>query len=113
MSCPTSADDCLDIDLGRVAVGSTYRIQLTFLKDGDAWVGIDSVEFRLVDPEGNASAALTGVLVTPDAGVWYYDVTTTDIDEAGDWLVRVTVTDGAVVSGYPGTITLTAKDVTS
>lgn len=108
MSCPTcdaSCDD--DIDLGTFATGSVDRIRITIKKDGVAWTGIDSVTLRLRDPDGNESD-LAMTLETPDAGVWYYDTLTTDIDESGDWTAGLKVVDGAITKWYPGEIALTA-----
>jgi hypothetical protein len=109
MACtPVTCSGC-EVDLGTFAAESTDRIRLTITKDDVAWTGIDSVVFRFTPPSGTEFDR-DGVNETPDEGVWYYDTTTTDLTEAGDWSLSVQATDGSVVKWYPHNILFTVTD---
>lgn len=98
-----------EIDLGVFHLRNVERIKLTLQKDGVAWTGIDSATLILEAPDRTTQKERTMVLVTPDAGVWYYDTVgdpddatvTADLDQAGTWTATVYVVDGTVKKKYP------------
>lgn len=98
-----------EIDLGVLSVRSVERLRFPLTKDGEPWVGVDSATIVLKDPDGvQTTHAMSNE--TPDAGVWYYDLTITDVTTAGRWEANVRVTDGAVVKRYPYEIAFQAND---
>lgn len=99
-----------EIDLGQINVASVRRMKVTIKKDGVAWTGIDSVDLVFEDPDRETQFTRTMLLETPDAGVWYYDLTTTDILDTGRWTINVRVTDGAIVTRYAYEIGFDAMD---
>lgn len=104
--CDTSSRT--DIDLGVVNIESTVRIELQMQRNGENWIGIDTADLVLISPSGIVSDVKEMVLETPDDGVWYYDLLTTDVTETGRWRVSVTNTDDTVVITYPYELTFEA-----
>lgn len=100
-----------DISLGEFNIASTERLRCTIKKNGSAWTGIDNVEFIFEKPDQATQFTRNAVLETPDAGVWYYDLTTTDIVTAGYWRLTVKVTDGAIILRYPYSIDFHVTDL--
>ncbi len=102
--------DTKDIFLGEFNIGSVDRLRFTLEKDGDPWTGIDSVAIVFESPDRSTKITRAAILEDDDAGIWYYDTTTVEIDEVGDWTVSVRVTDGAVVKRYPYEISMHVND---
>jgi hypothetical protein len=84
------------------------RIELTLTKDGVAWDNIDSVALTFQKPD--RATEFTRAMTLDSGNVWYYDTAVTDLDEAGYWTARVTITDGAIVKTYPYEIALIVVD---
>jgi hypothetical protein len=99
-----------DTHLGEFGLGSVDRLRFPLTKDGVAWTAIDSVELVFEKPDRATQFSRAMTLETPDAGVWYYDTTTTDLDTVGFWTLNLRVTDGAVVKRFPGEISLEVRD---
>jgi hypothetical protein len=95
-----------DINLGDTRLGCTDRIRLTIKKDGVAWTGIDSVVLTFTKPSGDT---FQRNMVLESANIWYYDTTTTEIDEIGTWVIDAKATDAAVVKRYEHEIGLNVK----
>lgn len=94
-SCDSSCE--CEVDLGRIRIGTTKRILLRFKKDGVDWTGIDSVSLRFEKPDRETTFDRSMTVYDDSLGQWYYDTTTSDLDEAGFWTLDPTVTDGSVV----------------
>lgn len=90
-----------DVFLGELNVGSTDRMQFSFLKDGEAWAGIDSVTLVFEKPDRATQFSRSMVLGDDATGTWYYDTTVDEIDAVGYWTLRPTVVDGPIVKRYP------------
>lgn len=99
-----------DIDLGQFGIGSTKRLRATIKKNGTAWVGLDSVQFIFEKPDRSTQFTRNAVLEEPDAGVWYYDLTTTDVLVSGYWTLNVIVVDGGTTLRYPYSIDFYVSD---
>lgn len=100
-----------DIDLGVFNVNSVDRIRLAITKDGVAWTGIDTVKLVFEDPDGNEGDPVDATLEAPDAGVWYYDTTTSGpLDATGRWRLGVKITDATIVKWYPFEISFQVND---
>jgi hypothetical protein len=96
-----------EIDLGLFCVGNTDRIQFTLNKDSVGWAPIDSVVVTFERPDATLFAR---DMVNLSGEVWYYDTTTSDLDQRGVWRAAVVVTQGNVVKKYPYEIILTVTD---
>jgi len=89
--------------MSKIYVGQTaLRIQLT--------TGVDvtsaACQIKHLKPDGSL-ATWSGIILDVDRGVFYYDIQdTTDLDQAGDWILwaHVTFPDGSVAPGEPNSI---------
>lgn len=93
-----------EVLLNPINIASVERLAFPIVKNGEAWVGIDSVTFRFEAPDRSTTFDRSATLESPDAGVWYYDTTVTDFpdtDSLGMWTLGVYVTDGGIVKRYP------------
>jgi uncharacterized protein YfaS (alpha-2-macroglobulin family) len=99
-----------DINLGEFHVASTERLRATIKKNGVPWVGLDSVEFIFEKPDQATQFTRNAVLENDASGIWYYDLTTTDIVTTGYWRLTVKVTDGGTVLRYPYSIDFHVND---
>lgn len=99
-----------DINLGEFHIASTARLRVTIKKNGVAWAGIDSVQFIFEQPRDGTQFTRNAVLENDASGIWYYDLTTSDILTEGYWRLTVTVTDGGTVLTYPYTIDFHVSD---
>lgn len=100
-----------EINLGPININSVETLRFPLYKDGEPWIGIDSVEavFEAPDRETQFTRALEKE--TPDAGVWLYTTDNVgDVDTGGWWTVALTVTDGTIVKTYPYEIGFEAVD---
>lgn len=99
-----------DVFLGVFSIASTYRLRFAITKDGVAWGGIDSVAVVFEDPADGTQTTRSATAEDVDAGIWFYDVTTTDLPTAGSWRVGVRVTDGTTYDRYPYKIVMLVTD---
>src|SRR5262245_22708921 len=90
-----------------LVVGGTYRLSpggenpagtLTALrKDGATWdLTGATVTLQLKDPSGNVTGPFTATVSSPSGGIAFYDLLTTDLDEAGVWYVKWKVVQGSL-----------------
>lgn len=95
------------LSLGTMHVLSNEQLDLTILKDGEEWAGIDSVTLVFQRPAGTQ---FTRDADPVSGSLWRYTVTADDVDARGRWGVGVRVVDGSVSDRYPRRITLLATD---
>lgn len=92
----------LDINLGEFNTGSVDRIRATITKDGAVWnLSSGTVTLTFEKPDRATQFSRSMVAENAAGGIFYYDTTTTEIDETGWWTVTMTVVDGAVTKIYP------------
>lgn len=88
--------------MAKIYVNQTaLRIQLTT----DVNVNDAAVKIKFFKPDGTPGEFVASIL-NPIKGIIYYDVTTNDIDQAGDWIfwAHITFNDNTFAAGTPTTI---------
>lgn len=96
-----------EIDLGKFALASVRRLRFTIKKDGAAWTSMSAVTLTFEKPDRSTTFDRSATLES--GNVWYYDLTTSDIDTLGYWTIGVMVTDGSTIK-YPYEIGFLAAD---
>ena len=93
------------IDLGTIAVGSTYRLEFPITKDEISWTDLDSVTLTFRRPDGTL---FSRDATEDEEGTWYYVTTISDIDQAGQWTIGVRAVEGSLDMTYPSEIRFSA-----
>lgn len=95
------------IALSRMMTGTVRRIRFTIKKDGTPWnLAGGSVLLRFENPDRSTTFDRTMTAESASTGIYYYDTTTDEIDESGDWTLGVRVTESTIVIWYPYEISL-------
>lgn len=69
-----------------LTVGSQYRFEATLTKDGSPWdLTGATVTLYFKRPDGTTFSKTGSLLNSGLNGQVYYDCTTTDLDQAGNW----------------------------
>lgn len=91
--------------MATITKGSTHRFQLTATKDGVVWdLTGATVTLYLIDTAG-VQTNYTATISDPTAGVAYYDVSTSVLNQSGQWarawrVVQSGVTLWSVRTGF-------------
>jgi hypothetical protein len=111
-ACPLDLDDVrsfsMEVDvsttqnvqLPQTNISSVDTVEITLSKDGAAWTGADAVTLTFLAPDGTLFSRTMGLYDSATAR-WRYTTTTSDMVQAGEWRLSVTVTAGGVTKTYP------------